>query len=78
MACMIELNMLNWDKVEISNVAGELALLSGLFMWISTIPSIRRKMFELFFYTHHLYSFFIFHVGISYFCMVLQSGPTSS
>ncbi|KAJ7951174.1 Ferric reduction oxidase [Quillaja saponaria] len=67
--------MLKWDKIGVSNIAGEVALLSGLFMWITTIPRIRRKVFELFFYTHYLYIlfivFFIFHVGISYSCIML-------
>ncbi|KAA8516078.1 hypothetical protein F0562_019257 [Nyssa sinensis] len=62
--------MLKWDKTGVSNVAGEIALLCGIVMWVATIPRIRRKMFELFFYTHYLYIlfiiFFLFHVGISY------------
>ncbi|XP_016480821.2 ferric reduction oxidase 2-like [Nicotiana tabacum] len=62
--------MLKWAKNDISNLAGELSLLSGLVLWIATFPRMRRKMFELFFYTHHLYIlfvvFFVFHVGVSY------------
>ncbi|XP_061341305.1 ferric reduction oxidase 2-like isoform X2 [Gastrolobium bilobum] len=69
--------MLTWSKVGVSHVAGEITLLFGLFMWVATIPRIRRKAFELFFYTHHLYIlfivFFIFHVGISYACTMLPS-----
>ncbi|PON97330.1 Cytochrome b245, heavy chain [Trema orientale] len=67
--------MLKWGKVGISNVAGEISLLAGLFMWATTIPRIRRKIFELFFYTHYLYIlfilFFILHVGISFSCIML-------
>ncbi|KAF8380183.1 hypothetical protein HHK36_027665 [Tetracentron sinense] len=67
--------MLKWDKIGVSNVAGELALLFGLAMWATSFPRIRRKMFELFFYTHNLYVlfllFFILHVGISYSCIML-------
>ena len=67
--------MLEWKKTGISNVAGEVALLAGLSMWIATIPRNRRKVFELFFYTHYLYTlfivFFIFHVGIFYACTIL-------
>ena len=67
--------MLKWDKIGVSNVAGELGLLSGLAMWATSFPRIRRKIFELFFYTHHLYIFFIvlfvLHVGISYSCIML-------
>ncbi|KAE9595488.1 hypothetical protein Lal_00030929 [Lupinus albus] len=69
--------VVKWDKVGVSNVAGELSLIFGLFMWIATIPRIRRKFFELFFYTHYLYTlfivFFIFHVGITYACLMLPS-----
>lgn len=67
--------MVKWDKTGISNVAGELSLLAGLAMWLTTFPRIRRKFFELFFYTHNLYIlfmiFFILHVGISYACIML-------
>nr|GEV82859.1 ferric reduction oxidase 2-like [Tanacetum cinerariifolium] len=38
--------MLKWAKNDISNVAGELALIAGLIMWATTFPRIRRKMFE--------------------------------
>ncbi|KAI4328822.1 hypothetical protein L6164_021148 [Bauhinia variegata] len=72
---LYEAHMLKWDKIGISNVAGELSLLSGLLLWVATIPGIRRKLFELFFYTHHLYILFvvlfIFRVGISYACIML-------
>ncbi|KAL6127679.1 hypothetical protein ACLB2K_071042 [Fragaria x ananassa] len=67
--------MLKWEKIGISNVAGEVALLAGLVMWATSIPRIRGKIFELFFYTHHLYIvfivFFVFHVGFSYACIML-------
>ncbi|CAL0308428.1 unnamed protein product [Lupinus luteus] len=67
--------MLEWSKDGISNVAGELSLIFGLFMWIASIQRIRRKMFELFFYTHNLYIlfiiFFIFHIGIPFACIML-------
>ncbi|KAL2324563.1 hypothetical protein Fmac_023621 [Flemingia macrophylla] len=64
-----------WNKVGVSNVAGEVALLAGVIMWAATLPSIRRKAFELFFYTHYLYIvfvvFFVLHVGFSSACIVL-------
>ena len=69
--------MLKWDKTGVSNLAGEIALVTGLAMWLTTIPRIRRKFFELFFYTHYLYIifmiFFILHVGISFCGMMLPS-----
>ncbi|XP_031393556.1 ferric reduction oxidase 2-like isoform X2 [Punica granatum] len=62
--------MIQWDFTGVSNVAGELSLLAGLGLWLTTFPAVRRKMFEVFFYTHYLYLlfmfFFILHVGISY------------
>ncbi|CAI9762434.1 unnamed protein product [Fraxinus pennsylvanica] len=64
-----------WNKFGVSNVAGEVALLSGLVIWITSFPRIRRKFFELFYYTHHLYIvfvvFFVLHVGFSYSCISL-------
>lgn len=61
---------LNWDKTGVSNVAGEISLFFGLILWAATYPGIRRKFFEVFFYTHYLYIlfivFFFFHVGIGY------------
>ncbi|KAE8697599.1 Quinoprotein amine dehydrogenase [Hibiscus syriacus] len=62
--------MLKWSYSDISNVAGEISLIGGLGLWAATLPQIRRKFFELFFYTHHLYIIFVFffvlHVGIGY------------
>ncbi|KAK1273447.1 Ferric reduction oxidase 2 [Acorus gramineus] len=67
--------MIKWSHTDISNVAGELALLFGLVMWVTTIPRIRRKAFEVFFYSHQLYFLFLFfyllHVGINFFCYIL-------
>ncbi|PKI63530.1 hypothetical protein CRG98_016197 [Punica granatum] len=67
--------MLKWDKVGVSNLAGEISLLAGLVMWATTFPRIRRKLFELFFYTHYLYVvfvvFFVLHVGLSTACTML-------
>ncbi|CAL5383052.1 unnamed protein product [Camellia sinensis] len=62
--------VLKWSTIRVSNVAGELSLLFGLFLWVTTYPRIKQKMFELFFYAHHLYIlfmiFYIFHLGFSY------------
>ncbi|KAH7664444.1 Ferric-chelate reductase (NADH) protein [Dioscorea alata] len=67
--------LLKWDFHEISNVAGEIALICGLLMWVTTFPTIRRKMFELFFYTHQLYFlfllFYLLHLGIRVFTLIL-------
>ena len=67
--------MLEWANTGISNLAGELALLSGLVLWAATLPRVRRKMFELFFYLHHFYIlfllFFLLHIGIGFFLLIL-------
>ncbi|KAA8520659.1 hypothetical protein F0562_014915 [Nyssa sinensis] len=67
--------VLKWGNTAVSNIAGELSLLFGLVLWVTTYPSVRRKMFELFFYTHYFYIlfllFYLFHLGISYTCIML-------
>ncbi|XP_078438489.1 ferric reduction oxidase 2-like [Wolffia australiana] len=67
--------MVEWAKDGVSNVAGELAMVFGLVLWATTFRPIRRKSYELFFYTHQLYAlfmfFFLLHVGISFFFLVL-------
>jgi len=65
---------LEWSKTYVSNVAGEIASLIALAMWITSIPRIRRKMYEVFFYTHHLYIlyilFYAIHAGVASMCMI--------
>lgn len=67
--------MLDWSKSYVSNVAGEIAMVFAFVMWATSLRSVRRKMFEVFFYTHHLYTvyiiFYVLHVGVAYFCMIL-------
>ncbi|XP_075488833.1 ferric reduction oxidase 2-like isoform X1 [Primulina tabacum] len=67
--------MVKWGDHYVSNIAGEMCLLCGLVMWMTTYPSIRRKMFELFLYTHYLYIFFIIffilHIGIGFATIML-------
>ncbi|KAJ9539629.1 hypothetical protein OSB04_026135 [Centaurea solstitialis] len=64
-----------WSRTYVSNVAGEIAFILALVMWVTSIPRIRRKMFELFFYAHQTYIlylfFYIIHVGVAYFCLIL-------
>jgi len=66
--------MLEWSKTYVSNVAGEIASLIALAMWITSIPRIRRKMYEVFFYTHHLYIlyilFYAIHAGVGSMCVI--------
>ncbi|KAF3437517.1 hypothetical protein FNV43_RR20271 [Rhamnella rubrinervis] len=63
-----------WQKTGRIYLAGEIALVSGLVIWITALPQIRRKQFEIFYYTHHLYMvflvFFLFHAGDRHFYWV--------
>lgn len=67
--------MLQWSSTWVSNVAGEIAILFALAMWVTSLRSVRQKLFEVFFYTHHLYAlyiiFYVLHVGAAYFCMII-------
>ncbi|GLT84667.1 hypothetical protein SLE2022_028840 [Rubroshorea leprosula] len=67
--------LIQWQTTDVPNLPGEIALLGGLLLWIATLPRIRRKAFELFFYTHNLYIifvvFFFLHVGINYAVIML-------
>lgn len=67
--------MLEWSNSRVSNVAGEIAIVFAMAMWVTSIPRVRRKMFEVFFYTHYLYVLYIFfyvlHAGASFFCTIL-------
>ena len=69
------MQMLEWSKDWVPNVAGEIAIVFAMAMWVTSFPHVRRKMIEVFFYTHHLYVLYIFfyilHVGPAYFCMIL-------
>ncbi|KAJ7974153.1 Ferric reduction oxidase [Quillaja saponaria] len=67
--------MLDWSKTYVSNIAGETAIIIALAMWVTSFRQVGHKMFEVFFYTHHLYTLYIFfyalHVRVAYFCMIL-------
>lgn len=63
-----------WQNTGRIYLAGEITLVTGLVIWITSLPQIRRKNFEFFYYTHHLYIvfllFFLFHGGDRHFYMV--------
>ncbi|MBA0858072.1 hypothetical protein Goshw_021125 [Gossypium schwendimanii] len=72
---LLGVQMVEWSKTWVSNVAGVIAIVIAMPMWVTSLPQFRRMKFELFFYTHHLYLLYIFfyvlHVGDAYFCMIL-------
>ncbi|KAK9278533.1 hypothetical protein L1049_028102 [Liquidambar formosana] len=63
-----------WQKTGRIYLAGEIAMITGLVIWVTSLPQIRRKKFEFFYYTHHLYIvflvFFLLHAGDRHFYMV--------
>lgn len=67
--------MVEWSATYLSNLAGVIAFVLLLVMWVTSLDRVRRKMFEIFFYSHHLYIlaifFYMFHVGVAYLCMIL-------
>ena len=71
---LLKQQMGKWQKTGRIYLAGEIALVTGLVIWITSLPPIRRKRFEIFYYTHHLYIvfllFFLFHGGDRHFYMV--------
>ncbi|XWS47637.1 hypothetical protein CRYUN_Cryun13aG0001100 [Craigia yunnanensis] len=63
-----------WQRTGRIYLAGEITLVTGLVMWITSLPRIRRKRFEIFYYMHHLYIiflvFFLLHAGDRHFYMI--------
>ncbi|CAL2249790.1 unnamed protein product [Prunus armeniaca] len=70
----IQEELWEWQKTGRIYLAGEICLVTGLVIWITSFPQIRRKQFEIFYYTHRLYIvflvFFLFHAGDCHFYMV--------
>lgn len=70
----IQDEMWKWQKTGRIYLAGEIALVTGFVIWITSLPLIRRKRFYIFYYTHHLYIvflvFFLFHAGDRHFYMI--------
>ncbi|KAK9095736.1 hypothetical protein Sjap_021233 [Stephania japonica] len=65
--------VMEWKNIGVANLPGVISLLAGLLMWVTSLHPVRKKYFELFFYTHQLYVvFFVFlalHVGDFIFSM---------
>ncbi|PWA46087.1 ferric reduction oxidase 8 [Artemisia annua] len=66
-----------WQTTGRIYLAGEISLVAGLVIWVTSLPQVRRKRFEIFYYTHHLYTifiiFFLFHTGDRHFYMVFPA-----
>ncbi|GMP88218.1 hypothetical protein CsSME_00040283 [Camellia sinensis var. sinensis] len=56
--------ILAWENVGVANLAGVISLTVNLFMWMTSLPLVKRINFELFFYTYQLYAVFIFFLAL--------------
>lgn len=61
------MQLMKWNKRDVSYFPGLVSLVVGLLMWLTALNPVRRRNFELFYYTHQLYAvfvvFFALHVG---------------
>ncbi|CAM0904501.1 unnamed protein product [Alopecurus aequalis] len=59
--------LIEWKEIGVAHLAGVISLAAGLLMWVTSLHPVRKRFFELFFYTHQLYVVFIvflvLHVG---------------
>ncbi|KAG9446488.1 hypothetical protein H6P81_012616 [Aristolochia fimbriata] len=71
----LKYEVIHWQKTGRVNIAGVITLIIGLIIWTTSLPQIRRRKFEFFYYTHHLYMlfliFFLLHAGDRHFYTVL-------
>ncbi|KAK8959895.1 hypothetical protein KSP40_PGU006700 [Platanthera guangdongensis] len=65
-----------WQRVGCVYLAGAIALVTGIIIWITALPPIRRKYFQFFYAAHNLYLvfilFFLLHAGDRHFYLVFS------
>ncbi|OIS99583.1 ferric reduction oxidase 7, chloroplastic [Nicotiana attenuata] len=70
--CLVE-ELIEWKNIGIAHLPGVISLAAGLLIWVTSLPGVSRKNFELFLYTHQLYVVFVvflaLHVGDFIFMM---------
>ncbi|KAG6652344.1 hypothetical protein CIPAW_05G000100 [Carya illinoinensis] len=66
--------IIEWKSDGGANLAGVICYVFGLLIWVTTLPPVRKRYFELFFYTHQLYVLFVIflalHIGDTNFSKV--------
>ncbi|KAL8158879.1 hypothetical protein V2J09_000416 [Rumex salicifolius] len=71
---MGKMQIWKWQKVGRIYLAGGITLVTGLIIWITSLPFMRRTRFQLFYNIHHFYIiflvFFLFHAGDRHFYMI--------
>ncbi|XP_010482265.1 PREDICTED: ferric reduction oxidase 7, chloroplastic-like [Camelina sativa] len=67
-------SLFEWEANGVANLPGVITLVAGLLMWVTSLHTVRKLYFELFFYTHQLYIVFVvflaLHVGEFLFSIV--------
>ncbi|KAK4762803.1 hypothetical protein SAY86_008571 [Trapa natans] len=57
-------SIIEWKSDGGANCAGVITYAFGFLIWLTALPPVRRKNFQLFFYTHHLYILFIIFLAL--------------
>ncbi|PKI66580.1 hypothetical protein CRG98_013024 [Punica granatum] len=57
-------SIVEWKSDGGANLAGIITYLFGFAIWITALPPVRKRYFQLFFYTHQLYVFFIIFLAL--------------
>lgn len=72
---VVLLQIVEWKSDGGANCAGIITYLFGFSIWVTALPPVRKKYFQLFFYTHQLYILFIIflalHIGDTNFSKVV-------
>ncbi|KAE8007847.1 hypothetical protein FH972_004410 [Carpinus fangiana] len=56
--------IIEWKSDGGANFAGVICYVFGLLIWVTTLPPVRKRYFELFFYTHQLYILFVIFLAL--------------
>lgn len=71
---LVSILKFTWNAIGIAVLPGVISLVAGLLMWVTSLHTVRKHYFELFFYTHQLYIVFVvflaLHVGDYLFSIV--------
>lgn len=72
---VVLLQIVEWKSDGGANLAGIITYLFGAAIWVTALPPVRKRNFQLFFYTHHLYVMFIIflalHIGDTNFSKIV-------
>lgn len=61
---IIPSEIIEWKSDGGANFAGVICYVFGLLIWVTTLPPVRKRYFNLFFYTHQLYIVFVIFMAL--------------